>query len=41
MTCDEALRSIGLFASEVMPALRHAPAARSAARNPQSMPTGW
>ena len=40
MTCEEALHSIGLFASEVMPALRHAPAARSAARNPQSMPTG-
>jgi alkanesulfonate monooxygenase SsuD/methylene tetrahydromethanopterin reductase-like flavin-dependent oxidoreductase (luciferase family) len=40
MTCNEALHSIGLFAGEVMPALRHAPGARSAARNPQSMPTG-
>jgi alkanesulfonate monooxygenase SsuD/methylene tetrahydromethanopterin reductase-like flavin-dependent oxidoreductase (luciferase family) len=41
MTCEEALHSIGLFASEVMPALRNVIAAPSAASNPESIPTGW
>jgi hypothetical protein len=34
------LHSIGLFASEVMPALRDAIPAPSAASNPESIPTG-
>ena len=40
MTCEEALHSIGLFASEVMPALRNVIPAPGAASNPQAMPTG-
>lgn len=39
MTCDEALRSIGLFASAVMPALRNGLAPPGTARDPQSLPT--